>query len=50
MGHIWLQVLFSVLFFFIYLDALSFVLQPSDGYNFCILFYSKQYYSHPVIM
>lgn len=47
MGHIWLQVLFSVLFFLIYLDALSVVLQLSDGYDFCILFYSKQYYSHP---
>ena len=30
MAHIWLQVVFSVLFFFIYLDALSFVLQLSD--------------------
>ena len=50
MGHIWLQVLFGVLFFLIYLDALSVVLQLSDGYDFCILFYSKQYYSHPVIM
>ena len=50
MGHIWCQVLFSVLFFLTYLDALSFVLRLSNGYNFCILFYSKQYYSHPVIM